>query len=135
MEAREIAIKEAREWLNTPWQHHQRTKGVAVDCVGLLMAAADASGVGFGEVENYYRTPNGDALLERFQGLYKQVSDRAPGCIVLFRFAGVPHHVGLMTGRDTFIHASFSDRKVIEQSFDPFWERRLVAVFDPFEAV
>ncbi len=133
MNAREIAIKEARDWLGTPWQHHQKTKGVAVDCVGLLMAAADAAGVGFGDVENYYRSPNGDALLNKFQGLYKQVNTRYLGCIVLFRFAGVPHHVGLMTSNDTFIHASFSDRCVVEQTFDPFWERRLVAIFDPFE--
>ncbi len=134
MERREAAITEAREWLGTKWQHHQQTKGVAVDCVGLLMAAASVSGVNYGEIENYYRHPNGDALLNRFDSLFQRVelSDHQAGDILLFRFSGIPHHVGMLTSRDDMIHASFSARKVVEHPLDSFWQRRLVAIFNPF---
>ena len=98
------------------------------------MAAASVSGVSFGQINNYYRIPNGDALSQRFDQLFKRVQweERQAGDILLFRFSGIPHHVGLLTSVDDMIHASFSARKVVEHPLDAFWQRRLVAVFNPF---
>jgi hypothetical protein len=31
-------VREAREWLNTPFKHQGALKGVACDCIGLIKA-------------------------------------------------------------------------------------------------
>jgi cell wall-associated NlpC family hydrolase len=98
-EIRSQTIAIARTWIDTPWQHHQRTKGIGVDCVQFLLAVAEELGMEIALKDNYQRTPNGDSLLNAI-GTYfapKQQEELELGDIIVFRFNGVPHHVGLVS--------------------------------------
>jgi hypothetical protein len=41
MITRQQIVNEARKWVGTPFQHQGRTRGKAVDCVGLVLSVAD----------------------------------------------------------------------------------------------
>lgn len=128
---REKLIEEARSWIGTPWVHHQRCKGVGVDCVQFLVATAEANGVELDPIENYYRSPSGDSLLRDLEDRFERVpTDKIqPGDILLFQIRGIPHHVGLKSDRG-FIHADQRANKVCEVSFGEVWQRLLVAAFE-----
>lgn len=130
---KERAIAEAYTWIDTPWQHCQRNKGVAVDCVQLLYACGTVAGLEIPDLGTYYRSPNGDALRKELGKLLTEVdyctAKVSPGAIVCFRFAGIPHHVGIVVEPDWMIHASLSSRKVEKIPLDPWWDRRGVCGF------
>ena len=55
--------------------------------------------------------------------------DIRPGDLVFFRLGGNPKnmHVGIATGRDTFIHSPRSGGRVREDSMDlPYWRERYI---------
>jgi len=55
--------------------------------------------------------------------------DIRPGDLVFFRLGGNPKnmHVGIATGRDTFIHSPSSGGRVREDSMDlPYWRERFI---------
>jgi cell wall-associated NlpC family hydrolase len=123
-------VTEARTWLGTPWMHNQRAKGLGVDCVQFAIASVEPFGVEVGEKFNYYRTPRGNSLLEYLDKLpsTKRVSEIKKGRLLVFKIRGAPHHVGIATGDNTFIHACTRAGKVIEQTLS-VWERKVVAIF------
>ncbi len=118
---REQIVAEARSWLGTPWVHQHRTKGVAVDCAGLVIGVARALGVvpETFDVQGYGRQPDGtlldvcDAHLQRVQR-----ADLAPGDVIVVAVERDPQHMGIvvpyrgdMLG---IVHAASIARRVIE---------------------
>ena len=97
----------------------------------MLASAAEVELI-YPEPENYYRLINGDHLLRQLEKHLSPTDKREIGNVACFRFAGIPHHVGLITDIG-LIHASLIDRKVVEHCFDSIWEKRLVKIFDPFK--
>ena len=133
-EIRQALIKEAREWRGTPWIHHQKAKGFGTDCLGFILGVADAIGIHYDPIANYNRIPAGDGMLVEFQRQFYQVEsrDRQPGDVGLIRFSGIPHHCVIFSDRG-IIHASLSERAVVEHGCDGYWQDRLVAVFNPLK--
>ena len=136
-------VTEARTWLGTPWAHQGRAKGVAVDCVGLVVEVARATGVlSVAEAADYRRRPDGSTLQAKL-GAYltsRPLAQLRPGDVVLIATNEVADHVAFVGdypgGRAlTLIHAYWPMRKVVEHRLDATWRRRIVAGYSIREAV
>lgn len=141
MKYRDAAVAEARTWLGTPYQHQQRTKGLAVDCVGLLIGVGHGLGLtgeGF-EFTGYARSADGVTLM-RLARLYMvelplDVTPR-PGMVVVIATDLHPHHAGILCDyRGSgigIIHAS--DRadppRVVEHRLVQSMNFRITGLFD-----
>jgi cell wall-associated NlpC family hydrolase len=119
MVTRKEFVDEARSWLDTPYQHQGRLKGVGVDCIGLLVCVAHTLGLSTADMRDYGRRPDGrlrpmlEAHLEPVPVLDAQAAD-----VALFAWQAVPIHVGILTAPDHVIHAYLPNRKVIETRID-----------------
>lgn len=114
-------VAEARRWLGTPWQHQQRLRGQAVDCVGLVIGVARSVGLvpPDWDVTGYGRTPDGTLLQLCDQHL--QRIDRAalqPGDVVAVAMDVDPQHLGIVAdyrhGGLSVIHAASHHGRVVE---------------------
>ena len=106
-------VKEAEGWIGTKWQHQQATKQVACDCAGLARGVyANLTGTQV-EIMDYPATWH---LFKKEERLYEtckeimdeiRLSDIKAGDILLFAFrpSFVCHHLGIYTGKGTFIHS------------------------------
>ena len=123
-------IREARSWIGTPWHHNQRCKGAGVDCVQFIAALAQSQGLDIGKLENYYRTPRGDELLDTMRAIPGLVETGIiqGGSILVFRVGGIPHHLAVAT-EEGMIHADAKVGRVVELSHRGFWDRLLVTAF------
>lgn len=138
---RAMVVAEARSWLNTPWQHQARMKGVGVDCAGLVIGVARALGLVPPEMDvgDYARRPDGTSLLRHCQQWMLLIEPRnaREGDVIVIRFDVDPQHLAILGdapgGGLTMIHAL--DRpghvggKVIEHRFAPFYLPVTVAAF------
>jgi len=127
---REQFVAEARTWLGTPYQHQGRLKGVACDCIGLVICTAQALDLTEFDIRDYGRRPDGrlrpvmESQLEHVPLLEAQAAD-----VVLFVWAAVPLHVGILTAPDHVIHAYLPNRKVIETRLDDKMRGQIVAAY------
>ena len=134
-EKQEKLITIARSWLDTPWRHTGNQKGIAVDCINFLFEVGKEYGLDcteiprrytrisvYNEIEKYFN--------ENFQKCDK--NDRQPADLLLFSFSGYRTHVGIMTGKETFIHASLIKNKVVEHALDGQWQHKLQGVWRIF---
>lgn len=126
--------KKAREWLGTPWVHHQALKKVGCDCVGFLSSATKEAGFIIPSFPNYGRYPVNDDLkkyLEQFlfavQYHHRKYQIKS-GDILLFKFTGINTHVGIATDIGV-IHACPFQKKVVEHRIDEVWNKRIVEVY------
>ncbi|MDE2030329.1 MAG: C40 family peptidase, partial [Alphaproteobacteria bacterium] len=111
--------------------HHQgRAPGIGLDCIGLIVVAARASGMTINDRTDYARRPDGKSLVAALHdhGAHP-VSDICAGDILLFRYDGQPQHVALATGARTMIHAFAPAGKVVETEIGPYWQRRLTGIY------
>jgi cell wall-associated NlpC family hydrolase len=107
--ARADVIAEARTWLDTPYVHQGRTKGVAVDCAGLVIGVARELGVVAPDfdVNGYPREADGTTLMtvcDRFMTRVAK-SDLLPGHVMVFAFDKAPAHVGIV---GDYLHGGLS---------------------------
>lgn len=114
----------AREWMGTPFQHQQRSKGVAVDCAGLIIGVARELGLVDSEfdVNAYPRQADGVSLIascDRYL-LRTTKADLLPADVIAVSFDGRPQHLGFVAdyrhGGLSMIHAYDRPtvRKVVE---------------------
>lgn len=127
---RERFIAEARSWLGTPYQHQGRLKGVGVDCIGLLVGVAHALGLSSADMRDYGRRPDGRLrpLLEEHLEAVPTI-DAQGGDVVLFAWASVPIHVGILTAADHVIHAYLPNRMVVESRIDEKMRAQIVSAY------
>lgn len=132
-------ITYARTWIDTPWHHNQRCIGVGVDCIQFALACYDYMGLRVGDPVNYHRRPRGNSLQDYIASLPDVVlqpedSEIKKGQLLLFRIRQVPHHVGIATSSDTFIHSDESKaiRRVVEAPLGK-WRRRLASKYNAYE--
>lgn len=108
-------VQAARGWLSTPFHHQARVKGVAVDCVGLVIGLARELGLvapNF-DVTAYPRMPDGTSLMQT-AALHMQpaVVDMPlqPGQVIVVAFDADPQHLGILGdyrhGGLSIIHAA-----------------------------
>lgn len=128
-------VEKAREYEGTRWQHQGRVKGLAIDCIGLVVCTLQELGLTDQNPSNYGRVPDGVTLR---RGLTEHLipvafAQRQEGDIVLFRYNEAPQHVAFLTtlpdGREGIIHAYAGARKVVEHGFDDVWKARVVQCF------
>lgn len=133
-------VAEARAWLDTPYHHQARLRGVGVDCAGLVIGVARALGVvppAF-DVGGYARTPDGTSLLAECDRFMQRipVAQIQPGHVLVLRFQLDPQHMAIvgdyLHGGLSMIHALGTvdgKGKVIEQRLNTETLLRLVQAY------
>lgn len=142
----QIVIDKARTFLGTPWQHQARCKGVAVDCIGLLVGAFTEAGYKIEDVTDYGRNPNPRRFLGHLARYFDRIGSSSdscsvnydrnawdsatPGDVLVFSFVGtnLPQHVGICTGSG-FVHTFQGAGKVSEHAMNSEWLRSLHSVW------
>jgi hypothetical protein len=125
-------IKVARTWLDTPWQHNQKVKGLGVDCVNFLIAVAFESGLNIEPIPLSYGRTAIDNQIERYlERNFIKKPDLAieENNILLYQFSGYNNHVAIATSPTTIIHANSKEGRVVEHSIDGVWKRCLKSVW------
>lgn len=134
---RQQVVDTARQWIGTPYRHQGRTKGRYVDCIGLIVGVGADLGATVIAPDDYSDSPSGAMLMEKARDQFDEVTDRThplPGDImVLWGWnRNEPQHFAIRAeygGRATMIHAFSKRKQVVEHGIDPFWEKRLMALF------
>ena len=111
MSIRDEIIASARRWRRTPFHHHARVKGVGVDCLNLLVAVYQESGL----LSLDYQLPdyprdwhlhNGDErYLRGLEEYAVKVETPMPGDIASFKFGRVVSHAAIIIKWPMVIHA------------------------------
>ena len=115
-------VQAAREWIDTPFHHQARLKGVGVDCVGLVIGVARELDLVPHDldVQGYPRTPDGTSLMATMRQHMTEI-DRAvmqPGDVIVVSFDRDPQHLAILGdyrhGGLSIIHAAGKTGRVIE---------------------
>ncbi len=134
------ALREAREWIGTPYVHQASAKGHGADCLGLLCGIWRKLYGDLPEAIPAYSPDWSEAAktedmwcAARRHLRSKSLARPAAGDVVLFRMhdRAVAKHVGVTAEvgrRSSFVHA-FSGHGVVESPLSTPWERRIVARF------
>lgn len=109
MTTRTQVVEQARTWIGTPFHHAARTKGLGVDCVGLLVGVSRELGLVASDfdVPLYTPTPDGHTML-RWCNLYMtQVAEPAmqPGDIIVVITDAFPQHLAIL---GNYVHGGLS---------------------------
>lgn len=133
MTTREQIVAAARGWIDTPFAHQRRAKGVGVDCVGVVIMVAQELGLSTFDTCDYGRAPDPDAMRTLLEAHLDYVAfrDVLPGDILWLRVPE-PQHLAIVTAADPLqmVHAFRRVGKVVEVSVDRVWRsKRLVACF------
>lgn len=113
MTTRDKIVAAARGWLNTPFHHQGRVKGVGVDCLQLLVAVYQEAGLLPADVDpgNYARDWHMHHDEERYLfgvGQYaKPTETPRPGDVALFKFGRCVSHAAIVIDWPMVIHAYF----------------------------
>lgn len=136
----------ARSWIGTPFVHQGRTKGVRVDCFGLIIETCREAGLlavaglpSTWDQQGYSRFPDHYRLVERLLDYCPTVpvSQMQVGNLAVFATAGgLPAHMGFVAdGAQPFslIHAygarTTRQARVLEHRLGPGWLRHLHSVY------
>lgn len=127
-------VEEARSFIGTPYLHQGRVKGEGVDCVGVLIGSAKASGFLPDAYDpGAYDLLNDGALLLNELGVYAdqiEYGDAAEGDVIVFRTPD-PQHAGVMTvrGDERYVIHALSRKGVVEHRIDERWAKRVESVW------
>ncbi|MFZ4124577.1 MAG: NlpC/P60 family protein [Rickettsiales bacterium] len=141
MSVQNMLIDAARGYLGVRFAHQGRSKQTGVDCLGLLICAAQDAGITLQDYEpnHYDRTdygtfPDAQMLRAQLHAALIAVEEVAVGDILLLRIDGRPQHLALVTdypqeGVFGMIHAYAPLRKVVEHRLDIHWIEAIEQVF------
>ena len=133
-------VKEARDWIGTPYLHQASHKQVGCDCLGLIRGIWRAAhGQEPEPVPPYtpdWAEPQGEeVLLEAASRHLTKVEDAelTAGLVLLFRMrqGAIAKHLGIVAQAGpapTFIHA-YTGHGVIESPLSAPWRRRIAGRF------
>ena len=118
----EQVVEAARGWLETPFHHQARLKGVGVDCIGLVIGVARELGLVAPDfdITAYSRMPDGNSLMAYANWHLTQVEfeELAPGHILVLAIDQEPQHFGVVGdyrhGGLSLVHAHSPSQRVIE---------------------
>lgn len=118
-------IAAARACLGTRFRHQGRSPKAGLDCLGLIVHAARASGLRVQDDAHYSRQPRPQDLRAYVDANRMVVcSQPSPGTIGVFDFGAGPQHVALFT-HSGMIHAYAPARKVVEHGLRVPWTSQL----------
>ncbi len=118
----------ARQWIDTPYHHQGRVKGVGCDCIGLIIGVCKEIGLIDFDFTAYDRTPDSTVMMEELNRYCAPIDRPDPGDILVFRIKRNPQHIALKTN-EGILHAYQSAGKVVEHPLDPWWTKRIIASF------
>lgn len=128
----------ARLFIGIPFRHQGRDPMIGIDCVGLLVLAAQMCDLpqAAGDFAGYGRDPHNGLLESHLTSLFGSplpASQLRPGDIVTVDFRGATRHVGVVgrlpDGRLSLIHTSYFVGRVTEHGIDAKWMKRLRGVY------
>jgi len=126
-------VSAARAWIDTPFAHQGRLRGVGCDCIGLVVGVAADLGIATPDRAGYSRHPAG-ILQAALNAALIAAPAPAPGRVLLLRWEGEPTHVALVgphpSGAFSLIHAYAPSRKVVEHILDATWAARIVQAYE-----
>lgn len=132
-------LREAREWLETPYAHQAMVKGVGVDCVGLIAGVGLAVGVtdltrqDIKAYSGYGRLPNPRRMGQIIERHLRMIHDAEMdiGDIAWLQWReGMPMHLAIIGEHDgdfTLIHSLGDVGKVAEHTLTTEWNDRIVS--------
>lgn len=114
MTTRVTIVERARAWIDTPYLHQGRMRGVGVDCLGLLIGVAREQGLVAPDfdVNGYARLPDGHQMIDLCSRYMRRIENDAmrPGDVVTVAYDGRPQHIGIIGdyrhGGLSMIHAA-----------------------------
>ncbi len=127
----------ARQTLGTPYQHQQRTNGLALDCAGVPVYVGKQLGFVFDDFTRYGRLPVPAEMRSALDATLDRVpkADMQLGDVVWIRFESEPQHLAILGdyphGGFSLIHATNGAglNKVVEHRLDADWLARIVGVW------
>ncbi len=129
-------VDSARTWIGTPYVHNGRVKGVAGDCLAMLIGTGHDLNVSKFDTNEYTQRPNPKRLLaEADEVLIRQERTRADlyfGDIVLMSFRRIPMHFGIIADADkpfSLIHASAELGFCCEHRLDAEMCRKIYRIY------
>lgn len=125
-------VHNAVKWVDTPYHHHARIRGVGVDCAQLVVGVALESGCitdnEAKDIPNYpvqWHLHNREEklldVLDVFGCVEIDKSDTHPGDIICFQFGRTTSHLGIMINGTQFIHARYDTGKVVINTIQHEW--------------
>ena len=117
-------ITEALSWVDTPYHHQAKLKGVGVDCAQLILGVAqelhytpkDVVVTGYSREWNIHnREEVMLGYLEQF-GAFEVQRPLEGGDILCFKFGRACGHLGIYLGDGTFVHSHLTAGKVLVNS-------------------
>lgn len=140
MTTRAKIIKEAHEWMGTPYVHQESAKNIGVDCAGLVIGVALNTGIITPEekakVPTYspeWHMHNRDeklvGILLDFGCKEIPVAKAKAGDIITFIFGRVNSHLGILVTPTDFIHARHDLGRVCVNMLDGDWKVRAQRAF------
>ena len=110
--------------------HHQGRSDAGVDCIGLVMVAANRAGQQIENVTGYPMVPrNGLFMRHLLQHCDAVDADSVmPGDICMFAFDSEPQHIAIVTNTSPeirIIHSYAQVGAVVETGIGGIWQRRL----------
>ncbi len=120
---RAAVVREALEWIGTPFQHAQHCKGRGCDCIGLVigvfqrLGAIPANYAPPGYSQQWHAHKNEELLVASAHGMgfMDKATDPEPGDLLVFKFGRVCSHSGIYLGGGEFVHAFFNLSRVVKQ--------------------
>ena len=125
-------VMAATSWLDTPYHHHARIKGVGVDCAQFVLAIAREvdliTDIEVEEAPNYspqWHLHNREekllAVLESFGCVEIPKENTQPGDIICFKFGRLSSHLGIKISEHEFIHARYDVGRVVINTLGQDW--------------
>jgi len=128
---REEAERAVAAWaltqLDVPWVHQARVPGKGMDCVGLLVLGGRLHGFEIVDMLEYGLIVSPEQLQQYMHMNCEPVEEPVPGGLASFWFRQPisPVHVGVMLDARRFVHSYRRAGKVVENSLDKVWGRRV----------
>ena len=132
----DLVVREARQWLGTPYRHQASCRGAGCDCLGLLRGIwrnlYGSEPIVPPYSADWDEVARQDVLLQAAREYLDERPADAPaaGDVVLFRMRkdAVAKHLGICVSPASFIHA-YSGHGVVESALSKPWQRRAVGYF------
>jgi cell wall-associated NlpC family hydrolase len=135
---REAVIEEAMTWLNTPYVHRGRIKGIGVDCAMILADVYEKVGlIDHIDTPEYPQTWHLHRSDERYLAFVKQygheVANPEMGDIAMFRFGRCISHAGIVIKWPRIIHAYYKSGVILDDGDQGDMYGRLVCFYSLFK--
>lgn len=137
-EVGEQVLSLATDWIGTPYRHQASTRGVGCDCLGLVRGIwrelyGDEPELPPPYAHDWAERSGQDRLMDAAARHFETVpslGEAQPGDMVLFRWRPdcAAKHVGILAGRDHFIHA-YEGAAVLRSALVPSWRKRIAGIF------